>query len=313
MIVLRMVIGGLAGLVLLVPWAGRVFGSKVRALEMVTAPEPQYLTLSVGLLLCAFLLRRRWVIALAGGAVLYHAAMVAPWYFGRPGADGRGIPLRVLSFNVLHHNTRFDEVVDWVMKQEPEVAVFQEVTVPWPEELQKLRGAFPYHFRVAELQMDVFSKRPILNPEYERYGKMRGFIRFEIDIGRLVTIYATHTYPLIHFGVEGFGWHREHLVEGLPVDVARQGENPVVVLGDLNATMWSPHYAALVEKTGLRNARQGFGVCLSLSDAGGWKPWKAVAFDHCLVGGGIGVEAFRTGPYLGSDHLPIVAELRVPR
>ena len=35
---------------------------------------------------------------------------------------------------------------------------------------------------------------------------------------------------------------------------------PIMVVGDLNATMWSAPYRSLIDSTGLRNARRGFGI-----------------------------------------------------
>lgn len=314
MIVIRNIfLGVLSLLLLLVPLAGRYFGSEVRPLEMATALEPQYFGFSILLLLIALLTRRRWVIFLAAVTAIFHGSLVIPWYFGKSPPSSGSEPFKVISFNLLHGNRRFDQTVEWVIKQEPQVAVFQEVTPPWPDELQKLRVAFPYHYRADELQMDVFSKLPILHPDFQKFGKIRGFIRFEVNVGEPVTVYATHTYAQTPFGMEGFRFHREHLVSGLPADVNKHWDTPIVVLGDLNATMWSPHYAALMQSTGLKNARQGFGICPSLGNEKNWKPWTAVPFDHCLVSRDIGVEWFGTGPFLGSDHLPIIAELRIPK
>lgn len=298
-------------LVFLVPFLGRYFGTNIRALEMATGPEPQYFLIALILFLFAMGTRKGGVILLACGVLLFHSVLIVPWYFGREEVSGE--PLKVVSFNVLGYNRLFDEVVEWVIKQEPQIAVFQEVVPPWPEELQKLRPAFPYHYRVEEMQMDVFSKLPIEQPYFVKFGSNRGFICFEVNVGGPVVVYATHTYPQIHFGLEGFGYHRDHLIKGLPADIAKHRGTPIVVLGDLNSTMWSPHYLALAKATGLENARQGFGIFPSLGNEKNWKPWTAVAFDHCLVSGDIGVEDFRTGPFLGSDHLPIVAKLRVPK
>lgn len=298
-------------LVFLVPFLGRYFGTNIRALEMATGPEPQYFLIASILFLVALGTRRRGILWLAGGVLLFHSVLVLSWYFGR--AETSGEPLKVVSFNVLHHNQHFDEVVEWVIKQEPQIAVFQEIAPPWSDELQKLRPAFPYYYRVDEIQMDVFSKLPIERPYFVKCGIFRGFICFEVNVGGPVVVYATHTYPQIHFGLEGFGYHRDHLIKDLPTDLAKHRGTPIVVLGDLNSTVWSPHYLALIDATGLENARRGFGIFPSLGNEKNWKPWTAVAFDHCLVTSDIGVEDFRTGPFLGSDHLPIVAKLRVPK
>ncbi|WP_377476237.1 MAG: hypothetical protein P2A85_26070 [Microcoleus anatoxicus] len=43
-------------------------------------------------------------------------------------------------------------------------------------------------------------------------------------------------------------------------EYAAQVKNPVVVVGDLNTTMWSPFYKSMVKTARLRNARSGFGI-----------------------------------------------------
>jgi endonuclease/exonuclease/phosphatase (EEP) superfamily protein YafD len=310
----RLAIGVLVFLILtilLVPLAGRYFGTNIRALEMATALEPQFFLAALVLFLLAICTRKRAVIALAGGVLLFHGVLVLPWYFGKN--EGSGEPLKVVSFNVLGNSRKYAEAIEWVKKEDPQIAVFQEVVSPWDKELQKLRAIFPHHYRVAEMQMDVFSKLPIERPYFEKFGPARGYICFQVNMGGPITIYATHTYPQIYFGMEGFRYHRDHLIKGLPTDIVKHSGQLIVVLGDLNSTMWSPHYLTLIRQTGLKNARKGFGLYPSLGDEKNWQPWTAVAFDHCLVSKDIGVEEFRTGPFLGSDHLPVVAMLRVPR
>jgi endonuclease/exonuclease/phosphatase (EEP) superfamily protein YafD len=83
----------------------------------------------------------------------------------------------------------------------------------------------------------------------------------------------------------------------------------VIIAGDLNVSMWSPFYRSLIKRSGLHNARQGFGI---LPTQSGISPQFAIfsaPIDHCLVSSDIQVKNFRLGRHIGSDHLPIIADL----
>jgi endonuclease/exonuclease/phosphatase (EEP) superfamily protein YafD len=83
---------------------------------------------------------------------------------------------------------------------------------------------------------------------------------------------------------------------------------PRALIGDLNISMWAYHYRLLIEQTGLRNARSGFGILPS------WPvqlPFAMIPIDQCLVSSEIEIVSVRTGPAIGSDHLPLIVSLRV--
>src|SRR5262249_5795005 len=79
------------------------------------------------------------------------------------------------------------------------------------------------------------------------------------------------------------------------------------LLGDLNCTSWSPAFRDLLARSGLRDSRLGRGVQPSWPT--GLPSLLRIPIDHCLVSGGLEVENRRTGPDIGSDHLPIVVDL----
>lgn len=84
---------------------------------------------------------------------------------------------------------------------------------------------------------------------------------------------------------------------------------PVVLMGDCNATPWSPQLQELQAQTALVNAA---------SERLWWSSWPAAApglglpIDQILVSHDVGVARHWTGPHLGSDHLPVVARLALP-
>ena len=83
---------------------------------------------------------------------------------------------------------------------------------------------------------------------------------------------------------------------------------PVIVAGDFNTTPWSPHFRDLLAASGLRNAAQGQGWIATWP----WAFWPArIPIDHVLARGPIAVEDLRRGPSIGSDHYPVIADLRL--
>lgn len=89
----------------------------------------------------------------------------------------------------------------------------------------------------------------------------------------------------------------------------RTTSGPRFLIGDLNTTMWSPYFADLLRESGLRDARRGFGLMPS------W-PVPLPAFlqlpiDHCLVSNDIVVEGIRTGARTGSDHRPLIVDMKI--
>ena len=80
---------------------------------------------------------------------------------------------------------------------------------------------------------------------------------------------------------------------------------PKLLVGDLNTTMWGASYRDFAESTGLHNTRRGFGLAPS------WPthlPFAMIPIDHCLVSDNLVVLDTRTGPDVGSDHLPLIVE-----
>ncbi len=83
--------------------------------------------------------------------------------------------------------------------------------------------------------------------------------------------------------------------------IVKRFDGPVVVTGDFNMTPFSARYGTLLGKTGLRRADGGLNAT-----------WPAMltplglSLDHVLIGKGIRNATMRTGPWLGSDHLPVV-------
>lgn len=85
-------------------------------------------------------------------------------------------------------------------------------------------------------------------------------------------------------------------------------ERPTLLLGDLNATSYSPSFGRLLDATSLRDSRRGFGRQPT------WAPprWPlpiGIAIDHVLHSDHFQVTDRFVGADIGSDHRPVVAHL----
>ena len=93
-------------------------------------------------------------------------------------------------------------------------------------------------------------------------------------------------------------------------DRARQMAGPVVIMGDFNATPWSRPFRRVVARSGLCDSRSGFGIEASFPAAAAI---VRIPIDHVLVSCSIGVRDRHIERDVGSDHLPVVIDLVVPR
>jgi endonuclease/exonuclease/phosphatase (EEP) superfamily protein YafD len=96
----------------------------------------------------------------------------------------------------------------------------------------------------------------------------------------------------------------------------RASSQPVIILGDLNATPWSYAFSRLLQDGGVIDSSRGFGVqptwrtrCGPLS---GVLLWPAqIPIDHCLHSPGLVTIARETGPACGSNHFPLLIKLQL--
>ncbi|MEI6606061.1 MAG: endonuclease/exonuclease/phosphatase family protein [Verrucomicrobiota bacterium] len=232
---------------------------------------------------------------------------LAPYYL--PHDDGPPLPrpLRVVSFNVLFTNTHYADTVRWVQQTDPDIAFFPEVTPPWADGLAPLKSHMPHCIlrpQSHNFGFAIFSKYPIVDHVLIPSPVLGvSMVQVTLDLlGQKTLFFGMHpSSPLS----ADFSQARDDAF----VDLAKRlrGESrPVIVAGDFNATPWSHAMRPLLE-VGLRDSMLGRGFSAT------WHhdiPLVAIPIDQILLGGPICTQARWTGPDLGSDHRPVVADLR---
>lgn len=283
-------------------------------LELTSHFRLQYLAGSI--VVAAILAAWRDWRAMAGALVCLalNAVSVMPLYF--PHQTTITAPqrnLRLLLSNVLTSNTQRTPLIELARAEQPDLLVVQEVNAGWIKDLNALRDQLPHsiaqprndNFGIAVYSRVPFAEAKVVAPLDPTLPGI--LVKVNLN-GQTVSILTLHTVPPV-------GSHELFLLRNAQLREAamtmRQLPEPKILIGDLNTTVWSPYFSQLVEESGLRDARKGFGV-VPTWPANFWTPLMRIPIDHCLVSRDIRVVNIRPGPRVGSDHLPLIVDLAIP-
>lgn len=251
----------------------------------------------------------------AGGAllvVLINAFQPLMWYgptVGPPQPDG--LSCRILLANVLTSNKNSTDILALIEATDPDVICLQEINSRWAEDLALLHKNYPHYHEIPRgdnFGIALYSRISPGLPEalfQDALGVPALTIPIEKD-GVRAQLLTIHTLPPLQ--------QRMANLRGDQLAAARDWyddqEVPAIIVGDLNLTMYSPVYRRWMAGFDAKNARQGHGPL------GSWPvfvPFMRLPLDHCLVSPEIEVVDCRLGPDIGSDHLPLIIDLRLPR
>jgi endonuclease/exonuclease/phosphatase (EEP) superfamily protein YafD len=281
-----------------------------RLLELFSHFRVQYGAVAALLAVIFLLFRdRNWTLAMLAIAAV-NAAFVVPWYLSADyDAGGDASRLTILHANVYGGNDDYQRLVDLLGVEQPDIVFVQELSAGMRDALQAVHSDYPFRETIVRddfFGIGVYSRLPldqVLVHESAPFSVPSLVVTARLASGS-VTLLSTH--PPNPVGFENFVARNQQLQE--IGNLALTLPPPIVLIGDLNTSMWAYHYRLLIRQTGLRNARKGFGVLPS------WPaqlPFARIPIDHCLVSPGIEVVDIRNGPAIGSDHLPLIVTLRV--
>lgn len=221
--------------------------------------------------------------------------------------------LRVLSLNVLTSNSEQESTTDWVLSESADILVLMETGAAWTEEFDSILRDYD-RLETDTIREDNFGLSVYVRPSTVDVAGFRVLITDHgipwIDAqilkdGRPFHLVAIHTLPPV--GQQAARRRGAHL-DNLSAHV-QTIEGPVVVAGDLNATIWSGDLVRVLEQQHLRP------TCLGFGPMGSWpaRLWFTgmVLIDHVLVTPNVAVTNHRVGLDIGSDHRGIVVDLRL--
>lgn len=205
-------------------------------------------------------------------------------------------------FNKYYYNENLTPIIDEVIERNLDIFGMAEIS---EEEYQTLREeiAMPYTYyenchchNIMGDPVAIFSQYPLEEIKTGRLGRI-GSIEAKIILpdGRDIQVITTH--PDAPMNTKFFKSRNEQ-IENLDILLQNYRDTPLLLIGDLNISPWSPRYKELLAKNPfLKDSARGFGLPST------WGPgFIRTKIDHILVSQGIGVKNFQTVHIPGSDH-----------
>ena len=239
-------------------------------------------------------------------------------------AEANGIGLTAMTYNVLFTTTDATPIAASIQSNDPDLVAFQELTPALAQQLEQQIGT-RYPFRTpahagCHADVAIWSRFPLqvedVDPDV--LCRVRSVV---VDLGgRPVRVVAVHGWPFRSLGREGveqsFTWRQEQIE--LVIDQFVLQPEPFILLGDLNSTPMHEVYQTLTAHLVDTFREAGWGLGHTYPATGGrfWGipyPDRVVRIDHIFHSEDWRAEAAWVGEWDGSsDHLPVVARLRLP-
>ncbi|MET0415843.1 MAG: endonuclease/exonuclease/phosphatase family protein [Actinoplanes sp.] len=258
---------------------------------------------------------RRWTVGGVALAVAVGlAACVLPRAMGdRDRGPATGVPLTVMTSNMLFGNADPDTIVQLVKEYDVAVLAVQEFTPEGREALAKagLGDLLPHSSLADEPGASgsgVYSRFPVTATGDRRNGGgfRQAYATVQLPGAGPVVVESAH--PLAPWSVRVIDDWRSDLAAQPTPD---PNGPPIVLLGDFNATLDHGPLRDLIG-SGYRDAAHAAGAGLSRTWPEDNRFVPPVTIDHVLADKRIGVRDVTVHPIPESDHRAIIAALTVP-
>ena len=255
---------------------------------------------------------------------LLFAGLHLPWFFSGGGSElpaefivgAQSRPLIVTTANVLTANRRYPDIERELLACDADVVAVIEISSGLRD---YLAGDFSklYPYSLVDIQDSGNFGIGLYSKQKFKLAKLVTFnddslqsVMATIDYGDLNwCIIATHTFPPI--GGAAFTHRNLHLkMLAETVGALHQDDPhvPVIVMGDLNITPWSPIFRQFTGEAGLRRCGSAIGLVPT------WYRFPAFPFglvlDHVLVTDDVFAGPVTISPDVGSDHRFVTVPLQ---
>ena len=209
--------------------------------------------------------------------------------------------------NVHGANKRHADVRQVITDQRPDIVGILECTPDWARALE---GLYPYSSvvtRTDDFGLALFSKFPLAtepDPAFFRHAPPALRVQLSLRPDLPVSVFLLHTLP----PVGNYALFDNYLVLRRVATELRQLSLSALVMGDVNATPYSPLYEVLVQGGDLTNVFWGRG--LPATWPSGLGP-LGLTLDHLFYRGPFEVVDARPIALPGSDHRGLLARVRV--
>ncbi|MGI9474389.1 MAG: endonuclease/exonuclease/phosphatase family protein [Rubripirellula sp.] len=247
-------------------------------------------------------------------------AIHLPWFaaaFPRaetatPGDD----VITITVVNVLTRNRNYDGVIEELSREDPDVFAVLELSPPLASALNSELGVqYPHRvlrpLATSNFGIGLYSKHPLRDEVVFASQPGVDSIAATLDIGsQAYRVIATHPLPpMNHALFECRNAQLQHVADRIASFQANAEDVPVVLVGDLNLTPWSPWFSKFQNQADLARGIDRFTLQPT------WYRFNAFPFglvlDHCLADKTLICQKYEIGDDIGSDHRSITVQLEL--
>ncbi|MBW8882436.1 MAG: endonuclease/exonuclease/phosphatase family protein, partial [Asticcacaulis sp.] len=306
-----------------------LFTDLVPAFAILESFAPQLAGVGLALTLPALLFRPRWFALLGPIALAWNLVILWPYLplGGASVAATKAPVLKVVSANVWYRNDSYAAALNYFAASNADVIAVIEGTSQWKKALEPLYAKYPYRIDCVDAMPPcealLLSKYPFRKSFAGQIdGRAPVVLWGEIEFaGKPIVVAATHlSWPLRAASgnaraTTSATLQPPPLAGSDPLVQSQQAQNlaqylaglgpDLVLMGDFNSVPWGGTQTALRKATGLENDGPMVPTWPS------WEPpwFLRLPIDQIMTRGALTRRDFRSGRYIGSDHLPVEAEI----
>jgi endonuclease/exonuclease/phosphatase (EEP) superfamily protein YafD len=283
-------------------------GSQWWVLECLAHFRPHWAVVSLLVVAYSLTIRRPLVGLIGLACLMANVVPLAPYLFARSGEHGLSRTVRVMNANLHGDDAVLPRLRALLAKEQPDILLLTEVPPGLSSSPTSLFPEYPHTVfdRRGAFEVVVLSRWTLNQVHLDRRLVQLPILSAELcdpaNPNACLTLVGLH-------GARPFGrtvrWRDTQLDRAAQVAAARK-DQPVLLMGDLNLTPWSPVFARLRDTGNLRDGSIARGLTTT------WNAhflWLGVLIHHILINQKIAVLESRVAEDIGSDHRPVVADL----
>lgn len=227
-----------------------------------------------------------------------------------PPTDGN---IRIVSLNAWHSNRDVDALERFLESVAADIIVLTEFGPAKSALAKRLANKFPHQAGCSDniwCAMHLLSRHPIMRSQTTSRHNGTGPPTVEVQFGaalRNLSVIGVHLMRPIDSR-----WGSYNEVTQIAARVralSKSAGAPVIVAGDFNLTPWSWNWRKFRDESGLKNAGPAWPALSPASWPAAPLVAPQLAIDHVFVSDELSVTRIGLGPVVGSDHLPVIADI----
>ncbi len=216
--------------------------------------------------------------------------------------------LRLMQFNVLTTNFRFQSTIESIIKENPDFISFQEVSDNWAQALRNgLSEQYPFYKIVrhqdASQGLAVFSKYPLDQLDIHEWSGTANLSGIMHIGDRTVNFLSLHTRSPMNKSK----WKVRNAHIEQAADFIENHEGEFIVLGDFNTVPWDHQLDKFRKKTQLKDSRKKLTPTFP---AWGPKYLVQIPIDYIFHSKGISCQSLDS-INLTSDHEAVIGNFQI--